>query len=106
MARRRMKRRHKILGLKSNMRCWYCGVGKRDRRGKWTREHQEPKCLGGTGDPDNLVLACQKCNEEKADMTVEAYRYFLQDELPAGARVVFYGERCYEPILVEGCGRA
>jgi 5-methylcytosine-specific restriction endonuclease McrA len=73
------------------MRCWYCGgtVG----RGQWTRDHQEPKCLGGTTDPDNLVLACRKCNEEKADRGVEAYRYYLQDKLPAGERVTFYGER-------------
>jgi 5-methylcytosine-specific restriction endonuclease McrA len=56
-----------------------------------TKDHQLPKSRGGKGRL-NLVLACQPCNQEKANMDVETYRWFLQDKKPLGKRVKFYGE--------------
>lgn len=82
---------YKKLGKKSGRRCWYCGD--RCERRHMTRDHQEPASRGGADGVDNTVLACEGCNSEKGDMDVETYRWFLQDRLPAGERVVFYGER-------------
>jgi len=61
-----------------------------------TKDHQLPKSKGGRGKL-NLVLACYRCNSEKADMDVETYRWFLQEKRAAGDAVVFYGERCPQP---------
>lgn len=33
-------------------------------------------------------------------MDVETYRWWLQDKLAAGQRVVFYGENCPQPWYV------
>lgn len=56
-----------------------------------------PKSRGGLKTPENLVLACERCNREKADMDVETYRWFLQDKSAAGVKIVFYGERIPQP---------
>lgn len=61
-----------------------------------TRDHQLPKSRGGRGKL-NLVLACHRYNMQKAAMDVETYRAFLEQHLPLGERVVFYGERCPQP---------
>jgi 5-methylcytosine-specific restriction endonuclease McrA len=42
--------------------------------------------------PDNIVLACLRCNNEKGAMDVETYRWFVQDRLAAGERIIFFGE--------------
>lgn len=52
-----------------------------------------PLSRGGSRGPENIVLACKPCNNEKDDMDVEGYRWFLKDKLPLGERVVFSGER-------------
>lgn len=58
-------------------RCVYCGVvvqytrlrkGKRQPSNKATVDHVIPRSKGGTWARENLVLACLKCNNEKADM--------------------------------------
>lgn len=88
-----MKRKHRQLGKRTKYKCWYCGVHPA-KRSDWTIDHKDPKSLGGSDDREaNLVLACLKCNREKDDMDVETYRYFLQNRLALGERVIFYGER-------------
>ena len=47
--------------------------------------------------PHNIVHACKQCNNAKGNMDVEEYRQFLQDGLPLGERVVFFGETVPEP---------
>lgn len=46
--------------------CRYCGVG-----GKLVLEHLHPLILAGTDEPDNLVAACQSCNNKKGAKTLE-----------------------------------
>ena len=38
-----------------------------------TKDHRIPKGRGGTNDIENLVLSCEKCNNEKGMLTVEEY---------------------------------
>lgn len=51
--------------FKADPRCSYCGCDL-----NWltaTLDHVVPKSKGGTDTIDNLVLACQPCNVQKAD---------------------------------------
>lgn len=51
-------------------RCVYCGEV--DSR-KLTIDHVHPKSKGGKDSWDNVVTACNKCNNEKADLTVDEW---------------------------------
>src|SRR4051812_34495038 len=68
-------------------KCFYCGVrftgpraGERWIPTQWTRDHIRPQA-GGNGNSYNVVLACQKCNNEKAD------RPPTQEQLERAARM-------------------
>jgi hypothetical protein len=50
--------------------CVYCG--NRERR-KLTIDHVIPQSKGGKNSWDNLVTACFKCNNEKADLSLKEY---------------------------------
>lgn len=51
--------------LKANPRCAYCGCDL--SRHTATLDHVVPRSKGGTDSIENLVLACQPCNVQKAD---------------------------------------
>lgn len=82
------------VGEKSRGRCWYCGT--KPRRRQRTLDHQDSRFVGGSNDPQNLVMACKSCNHAKDRMTVEQYRAHLELDKPKGERVIFYGERCQD----------
>lgn len=49
-------------------RAWeYCGVTETDTGGQLTVDHFHPQALGGTGDFENLLYCCYRCNLYKAD---------------------------------------
>jgi 5-methylcytosine-specific restriction endonuclease McrA len=81
----------KELYFKQKGRCWYCGERCRrmaERHPKrQTLDHQVPKSRY-PGLVNNLVVACQECNEEKGSMTVKEYRRYKN-----GEENCFYGER-------------
>lgn len=71
-------------------RCWFCGVmltggGSQAK----TREHLTPRCRGGKGNTENLVKACQRCNNEKGSMSLDEYRFFLLSSRSG----TFWGEK-------------
>jgi 5-methylcytosine-specific restriction endonuclease McrA len=51
--------------------CMWCG------RAPWpsdlTAEHLLPRLRGGRGEPENLALACRKCNRRRRSRSVAAY---------------------------------
>jgi 5-methylcytosine-specific restriction endonuclease McrA len=51
--------------------CFYCGRG--GKSVELSVDHVDPKCRGGTDSLHNLVIACVKCNGDKAAQTIEAY---------------------------------
>ncbi len=55
-----------------------------------TREHLQPLSRGGEKVPENTVWACNRCNHEKRDLTVEEYRAVLA--VRNGEVPVFWGE--------------
>ena len=63
----RYKRNLKLrLLIKQRNKCFYCSI-EFIRPELSSFDHVIPKSKGGTFSVDNLVLACFKCNEEKAD---------------------------------------
>lgn len=63
----------KEIIVKYNNTCFYCGkkiIGEL----KPTRDHVHPKSKGGGNEEDNIVLACNKCNNKKSN-------YYLTDFL-------------------------
>lgn len=77
------------IGSKSRGRCWYCGIWFLSV--KRTLGHVVPRSKGGSNDLSNLVFACQPCNSEKRNMSLESYRLHVQTTRQQ-ERVVFYGE--------------
>lgn len=48
-------------------KCFYCRI--HINYGNWTREHRQPRSLGGNDRADNVVGACKECNTGKGCMT-------------------------------------
>lgn len=49
--------------------CVYC----RDIEGPFQFDHKQPWSRGGRDSLENLVIACERCNRSKADMTPEEW---------------------------------
>lgn len=74
-ATRKAHTRRHVLGREARWRCFYCGRVTRCStcdpsvpfKFKATLDHVIPRCRGGRDSLDNLVLACEPCNNAKAD---------------------------------------
>jgi hypothetical protein len=62
-----------------------------------TRDHVNPKCLGGRANHTNIVPCCQRCNRAKGHMTLEQFRELRYGP---GHPVEFHGERLYRLSLL------
>jgi hypothetical protein len=73
------KRRMVLKGMlrSQDSRCRYCG--RTVRRQCSTIDHVIPRARGGISMPDNLTLACCRCNNAKGDWTVEEWLAWLED---------------------------
>jgi hypothetical protein len=78
----------RIIAENGHANCHYCGTETRLPIRSWGRldrdhatiDHKTPKAHGGTNDPDNLVLACNACNNAKGDRPYDdfvARPYFI-----------------------------
>jgi 5-methylcytosine-specific restriction endonuclease McrA len=56
-----------------------------------TLDHKVPKAQGGKDRMDNLVTACKRCNQDKADRTIEEYRKILKFRHGV-QHLIFHGE--------------
>lgn len=54
------------------MSCFWCG----NRETRLTRDHIIPKAIGGLDGFENIVWACEKCNNERG--TVLTYHYLMK----------------------------
>lgn len=88
VVRNHPKVKNRDVWLKTDGRCWFCGVrltkpnNERDitpeeKRRWYTVDHATPRSRGGDNAIDNLLPACNDCNGKKCDMTVEEYRVYL-----------------------------
>lgn len=61
---------------RDNFTCRYCGrTPARDRGVVLELEHLQPKSLGGTDDPANLLTSCFDCNRGKSNVPLEKRKY-------------------------------
>lgn len=75
-----MKRKFGPYRMKSFLgrHCPYCGVTMNRDRG-WnssqepSRDHRVPRSRGGSDAPENIIVCCRRCNEEKGSLTAEEY---------------------------------
>ncbi|NJN91006.1 MAG: HNH endonuclease [Leptolyngbyaceae cyanobacterium SL_5_14] len=49
--------------------CEYCHSPERSSSDVFTIDHLIPRSLGGSDEPDNLALACRRCNERHYNFT-------------------------------------
>ncbi len=71
-------RLHRYLGSQ----CPYCGVVM-NRDGGFngpqapSRDHRVPVSRGGQNVPENIIICCRRCNEDKGSLRVEEYQAVL-----------------------------
>ena len=65
-------KREKIY-IKYRGKCAYCGASIEFREG-FEIDHLKPKSRGGTNDIDNLMPACERCNQLKYNSDIEEFR--------------------------------
>jgi len=60
------------LKLRDKSTCQYCGKHESELRDgdELTRDHVHPRAKGGRDEWKNVLLACKKCNNKKADLTL------------------------------------
>ena len=59
-----------------NHKCCWCGIVTTDERGKKyssTLEHVMPVSKGGKNHPDNLAMACSRCNQKRGNKPAEEF---------------------------------
>jgi len=54
---------------RAQFRCEYCHYPELLSSAPLSIDHLQPQSLGGTDDPDNLALACRRCNERRYNFT-------------------------------------
>jgi 5-methylcytosine-specific restriction endonuclease McrA len=70
------------LSEAQNWKCCWCGCNTTDERKKWnssTIEHVIPKSFGGSDDPSNLAMSCNRCNNNRGDMDAEMFMRKVND---------------------------
>lgn len=80
----------KRLRRRDGMDCAYCGVrmGYDNKLPRPTIDHVVPLHLGGTNGDDNMVLACQSCNEMKGDRPIEELPEAQRERIAAHMRLI------------------
>jgi HNH endonuclease len=66
--------------------CEYCHSPERSSSDIFTIDHLLPKSLGGSDEPDNLALACRRCNERR-------YNFTTGTDLQTGKEVAIFNPR-------------
>lgn len=60
----------RLVRQRSKYLCEYCHSPEYLSPDRFTIDHLLPKSLGGSDEPDNLALACHRCNERHYNFTV------------------------------------
>jgi 5-methylcytosine-specific restriction endonuclease McrA len=76
MPRQPRKNQWKRAVSKCNGHCWYCGA--KPEPGNLTVDHACPRSRGGKNNPENLLPACDYCNNIKGSRTVSGFRKLVK----------------------------
>ena len=84
-------------------RCWYCGAS--PEFAEITIDHAKPRSRGGLSTDDNLLPACDYCNNLKGNLKISEFRKYVKALVvrnlfslgyivgdPGRVPVVFWGE--------------
>ncbi len=80
------------LFIRDGYKCMYCGRHRIELKTKefLTRDHIHPQCKGGLDKWDNVVTACNKCNNKKSDYTLhEMNMHFIKSDWKPHRPTVF-----------------
>jgi len=66
----------KMAAQGRGIRCVYCG----DEDGPFDHDHLFPLSKGGTDEPNNIVLACARCNRSKGAKSLMEWMAFMRDK--------------------------
>lgn len=58
-----------IIRQRAKFRCEYCHYPELLSSAPLSVDHIQPQSLGGSDEPDNLALACRRCNERRYNFT-------------------------------------
>jgi len=99
--RKRVELNRSNLIRRDNHQCQYCGT----RKGPLTLDHVLPKVRGGDDSWENLVCACVKCNNKKANRTPDEANMPLLKK-PKRPHYLFFiqyfigiSDECWKPYL-------
>lgn len=59
-----------LVRKRANYLCEYCHSPERISTSRFTIDHIQPRSLGGSDEPDNLALACSRCNQRRYNFIV------------------------------------
>ena len=59
-----------LVRKRANYRCEYCHSPEKISTARFTLDHLQPRSLGGLDEPDNLALACSRCNQRRYNFIV------------------------------------
>ena len=76
----------KNIILRDNHICQYCGT----KKGPITVDHIMPKVRGGKDTWDNLITACQPCNQKKGDRTPDEIGMHILKQPKKPSRIHYY----------------
>jgi hypothetical protein len=63
------ERIRQLVRKRAKYLCEYCHSPERSSSDMFTIDHLLPQSLGGSDDPENLALACRRCNERYYNFT-------------------------------------
>jgi len=58
-----------LVRTRAKYLCEYCHSPERSSSDVFTMDHLLPQSKGGTDEPENLALACRRCNERRYNFT-------------------------------------
>jgi 5-methylcytosine-specific restriction endonuclease McrA len=59
-----------LVRKRANYLCEYCHSPEKISTSRFTIDHIQPRSLGGLDEPDNLSLACSRCNQRRYNFIV------------------------------------
>jgi 5-methylcytosine-specific restriction endonuclease McrA len=59
-----------LVRKRANYLCEYCHSPEKISTSRFTIDHIQPRSLDGLDEPDNLALACSRCNQRRYNFIV------------------------------------
>lgn len=82
-------RTKRIVRQRAQDKCEYCHSPERISTSRFTIDHIQPRSLGGSDQPENLALACSRCNQRR-------YNFIVGRDLESAAIVSLFNPRLYD----------